>query len=367
MRQFTIMIKPASSLCNLRCRYCFYADISGRRETANYGCMSISVVRRMVKKVFCDVKPSDRVIFAFQGGEPMLAGLDFFSRFCEIAEAACKSIEIGYTIQTNGILINEKWCQFFKERNFLVGLSLDGPEEFHDQNRVNQKGDGTYHQVIHAKELLEFYQVDYNILTVLTNELAKYPEKFWKTAQNLKLSYVQFIPCLEDLGTETVHSYTLTPQRFASFYIRLFELWDRDRRKGRLISVKLFDDLLNLLVFHTCTACGITGKCSPQLVVEADGSVYPCDFYVLDQYKLGMFTEQTLEELLSSSVMKEFLQMPRKTLSLCTQCRYRYLCGGGCKRMQSEVCGTFHDLFCGYKIFLDAVLDKLISIANELN
>ena len=97
MRQFTIMIKPASSLCNLRCRYCFYADISGRRETANYGCMSISVVRRMVKNVFCDVKPSDRVIFAFQGGEPMLAGLDFFSRFCEIAEAACKSIEIGYT------------------------------------------------------------------------------------------------------------------------------------------------------------------------------------------------------------------------------------------------------------------------------
>ena len=201
-----------------------------------------------------------------------------------------------------------------------MGLSLDGPEEFHDQNRVNQKGDGTYHQVIHAKELLEFYQVDYNILTVLTNELAKYPEKFWKTAQNLKLSYVQFIPCLEDLGTETVHSYTLTPQRFASFYIRLFELWDRDRRKGRLISVKLFDDLLNLLVFHNLYGLQwrITGKCSPQLVVEADGSVYPCDFYVLDQYKLGMFTEQTLEELLSSSVMKEFFVDAKKNAKFYT-------------------------------------------------
>ena len=180
MRQFTIMIKPASSLCNLRCRYCFYADISGRRETANYGCMSISVVRRMVKNVFCDVKPSDRMIFAFQGGEPMLAGLDFFSRFCEIAEAACKSIEIGYTIQTNGILINEKCASFLKKENFLVGLSLDGPEEFHDQTGLIKKEMEHTIKVIHAKELLEFYQVDYNILTVLTNELAKYPENFGK-------------------------------------------------------------------------------------------------------------------------------------------------------------------------------------------
>nr|WP_296263430.1 SPASM domain-containing protein [uncultured Merdimonas sp.] len=367
MRQFTIMIKPASSLCNLRCGYCFYADVSSRRETAYYGQMSISVARKMIKNIFCDLKPFDRVTFAFQGGEPMLAGLDFFSEFCRMAEAARKNIEISYTIQTNGILMDENWCRFFKEKNFLVGLSLDGPEDFHDQNRIDERGEGTYQKVLHAKEMLEFYQVDYNILTVLTNELAKYPEECWENAQNLKLSYIQYVPCLEDLGSEIAHPYTLTPQRFASFYIRLFELWDRDRRKGKIISVKLFDDILNLLIFHICTACGITGKCSPQLVVESDGSVYPCDFYVLDQHKVGMFTEQTLEELLLSPAMKTFLQMPRETLSLCTQCRYRYLCGGGCKRMQPEVCGTFHDLFCGYKMFLDAVWDKLISITHELH
>lgn len=354
MRQFTVMIKPASSLCNMRCKYCFYRDVSENREVFSYGFMSKRTAKKILFHCFCGLTAGDKITFAFQGGEPMLAGLSFFKYFTSEAERARGNIETAYTIQTNGTLINEAWCEFFSKRKFLVGLSFDGSEEIHDSVRLDEKGEGTYRKILKGKELLERYQIDYNILAVLTNELAADPGGFWEEILRLNVSYVQLIPCLDELNGTGGDGYGLTPQRFASFYIALFDLWKRDWQRGKRVSVKLFDDICNLISQGICTACGMTGDCSPQIVVEADGSAYPCDFYVLDEYRLGKLTEQSLTELLSSEQMRKFLSRPDEKPGLCKTCSYRYLCGGGCRRMRKEMCGTKNGLACGYKQFLDA-------------
>lgn len=366
MRQFTVMIKPASSLCNLRCRYCFYNDVASRRKISSYGVMTLKTVTSMLSNIFCDLEARDRITFSFQGGEPLLAGIDFFEFFVRSVNSLRDDVCVEYTVQTNGTLIDETWCAFFKKYNFLVGLSMDGPKEFHDANRVDKNGKGTYQRVADAKNMLDKYGVEYNVLTVLTNELAKQPEKFWKTVRKLGISYVQLIPCLDEFEGKETHQFTLTPQRFAYFYTELFELWKRDYNRNEIVSVKLFDDILNLLVYRICTACGMTGYCSPQLVIEADGSAYPCDFYVLDEYKIGNITKQTLLKLLSSQQASDFLKRPYIQMNMCRTCRYKLICGGGCKRMYKEVCGSENSLFCGYKCFLDAKIDELCEVAEQV-
>lgn len=366
MRQFTVMIKPASSLCNMRCRYCFYSDIASRRKVSSYGIMSSETVTSMLSNIFCDLEAMDRITFAFQGGEPLLAGIEFFNFFVRSVNTLRGDVCVEYTVQTNGTLLDETWCTFFKKYNFLVGLSMDGSKEFHDANRVDKDGEGTYQRVVKTKSLLDEYGVEYNILTVLTNELAEQPEKFWKTIRELGISYVQLIPCLDEFEGKGIHPFVLTPQRFAYFYIKLFELWKRDYNNKEIVSVKLFDDLLNLLVYKICTACGIVGYCSPQLVIEADGSAYPCDFYVLDEYKIGDITNQSLLKLLSSRQASNFLKRPRMQMNMCKSCRYKLICGGGCVRMQREVCGSKHSIFCGYKCFLDAKMNELCEMAEQV-
>lgn len=366
MRQFTVMIKPASSLCNMRCRYCFYNDVASLRKVPSYGIMSLETVTSMLSNIFCDLDAKDRVTFAFQGGEPLLAGIEFFEFFVYSANTLRGDVCVEYTIQTNGTLLDETWCAFFKKYNFLVGLSMDGSKEIHDANRVDKNGEGTYRRVIKAKSLLDEYGIEYNVLAVLTNELAEKPEEFWKTIRELGISYVQLIPCLGELEGKRIQRFTLTPHRFADFYIKLFELWKQDYNRNEIVSVKLFDDILNLLVYKICTACGMTGYCSPQLVIEADGSAYPCDFYVLDEYKIGDITKQTLLELLLSRQASDFLKRPNIPMNMCKSCRYKLICGGGCKRMYKEVCGSTNSFFCGYKCFLDAKIDELCEIAEQV-
>ena len=366
MRQFTVMIKPVSSLCNMNCKYCFYNDVASKRKIPSYGLMSHKTVKKMLLNIFNDLQANDRITFAFQGGEPLMAGLDFFRFFIHCVNEMRRDTYVEYTIQTNGILLNEEWCVFLKKNNFLVGLSLDGPEEFHDINRIDKNANGTYRKVINAKRLLDKHGIEYNILAVLTKEIAKEPEKFWIHIKEQKISYVQLIPCLDELEGEKNHSFVLTPECFAYFYIHLFELWKRDYDKNEIVSVKLFDDIINLLVYEKCTACGITGHCSPQLVVEADGSVYPCDFYVLDRYKIGNITEQSMLTLLSSKVAYKFIKRPRERMDICSTCKYKFICNGGCERMEKEVCGLKNSLFCGYKCFLDSKLNELCEVAKRV-
>jgi uncharacterized protein len=343
----------------MRCRYCFYHDLGGYRQTRSYGIMTVDTMDRIIGNVYRDLNPRDEITFAFQGGEPALAGLDWFGQFTEKAAALTGEVKVHYALQTNGLLLNDAWASFLKENDFLVGLSIDGGKKFHDQNRPNAAGEGTFDACIQSKNLLEKYGVPYNILCVLTNELAADPDKAWRFIKEEKIGFIQFIPCLEGLDEQKPSAFALRPARFASFYSRLYYWWMKELEKGSYISIKLFDDTAHLFFNGIPAACGIDGRCRPQYVVEADGSTYPCDFYALDNYHTGNLRDHTLHELFDTEIMQAFLKESRNLPKLCLSCPYLNLCNGGCKRMRGVMYYGDGGTLCGYKTFLDKCLKPL--------
>ena len=365
MRQISIMLKPGSSACNLRCRYCFYADLAEKRAVPCFGTMDSECVSRILTNVRRDLQPGDQISFAFQGGEPTIVGLSWYEDFLSQAERLLPGIPLSYSLQTNGTLLNEDFAAFLKKHNFLVGLSLDGLPRYHNGARVDRNGQVTYGTVLNAVALLRKYRVEFNILCTLTAEIARHPTQIYKWIQQNDFRYLQFTPCLDELDTPGACSYALQPEKFASFYKTIFPLWYREFRSGTYRSIKLFDDLINLLAYGIPTACGIHGDCQCQLVVEADGSTYPCDFYCLDCYKLGNMQTDSFPRMMASPTAREFLQRPREDFSLCERCPHRSFCGGGCRRMQRQVYYAPGDHYCGFRDFLDDAMPLLYEIALE--
>lgn len=363
MKQLAIMIKPASSACNLRCRYCFYEDLSRIRTTSSFGVMKEDVMEGMLETIFREMVPGDRITFAFQGGEPTLAGLPWFRRFVAAVDRWDPGIRVEYALQTNGIVLDEQWCRFLAEHRFLVGLSLDLLPGDHDAVRVDPAGEGTWKRVVSALALLKAHKVEFNVLCTLTNRIARHPREVWKQIVKLDLRYVQFTPCLDRLEAKEKGTYALEPERFAQFYNGIFPLWYQDFRAGRYRSIKLIDDVVNLLAYGRATACGISGRCTGQVIIEADGSVYPCDFYCLDEYRLGNITREPLSVLLEASRTSAFLRRPHRQPALCETCPYGRFCGGGCKRMQRSMCCGPEDSYCGYQDFLNTWGRELQTIA----
>ncbi len=362
MKTVNIMLKPASSLCNMRCRYCFYCDVADSREIKSYGVMSDQTAAALVDSLAAELSVGDRVTIAFQGGEPTLAGLPFFERFVALTSAKLKA-DVSFAMQTNALVLDDAWCDFLSHNKFLVGVSFDMLPENHNDARIDTSGEGTYKRVAAAIELLRRHGVEFNVLCTLTDSLARHPLKVWNQINKLGIEYIQFTPCMGELdGAKS--PYALTPRRFASFYTALFGCWYAAYNDGDYVSVKLFDDVVNQLVLGRPTQCGMNGVCQPQLVIEADGSAFPCDFYCVDEYKLGNITTQTVSELLASEPLKAFLERPHLQPKLCGDCKYRNFCGGNCKRMQKEICCSADDSFCGYRSFLDDCGKSLSELAN---
>jgi uncharacterized protein len=325
--------------------------------------MNPDVRQAVLENIVRDLEDRDEITLAFQGGEPTLAGLAWYEDFIQAflsarLQGGKKDTVVNYALQTNGLLLDRDWGAFFHQHNFLVGISLDGPASFHNRNRLDAGGQGTHERVAWSKRLLEECGVEYNIITVLTNEMAKYPEKICRFMEDEKIRYIQFIPCLEDLNSENVSKTALRPISFANFYAVLLRWWIGNLEKGVYISVKFFDDVINLFLKGIPTACGIDGQCHAQYIVEADGSVYPCDFYVLDDYKAGNLTRQTLREIFETDTMRSFVLSPRAVPPICRACTYRNICRGGCKRMR-QVMYYGGGGICGYKTFLDRCLKSL--------
>ncbi|OUZ19285.1 radical SAM/SPASM domain-containing protein [Enterococcus cecorum] len=369
MKKISVLVKPASSVCNIRCRYCFYADVTSNREVQSFGKMKSETTELMIRNIFADLSDGDELTIGFQGGEPTLAGLSYYKHLIECVNQQTKNVNVHYAIQTNGIIINSKWCELFKQNNFLVGLSIDGTPMTHDLNRLDTKGRGTFHRVIQTKKLFDEYKIDYNILCVLTEELSKSPQEVFNFLKNEDIKYVQFIPCLDEINAVKKNSYALTPNGFSSFYRNIFNLWYDELSKGNYISIKLFDDIFNLLVRSEVNACGLIGNCSIQYVIEGDGSVYPCDFFALDEFKLGYIQDMRLKELFFSKISKKFLcsrsieALPKK----CNSCPFFNICRGGCKRMSDVIYVDNINDFCGYQSLLTLFTEKIENILRLLN
>ena len=370
MRHLSFLIKPASSLCNMRCRYCFYSDISAARETPSYGIMSLETADKILGNIFDSIDDRDEITFAFQGGEPLLAGLPWFRHFTETAASRKKSGALNYAVQTNGLLLDDAFCEFFHEHNFLTGLSIDAGRRFHDSNRLTASGGGTFAACLRAKALLEKHHAEYNILSVLTPDLAKEADRAWRFIINENIRFIQFIPCLGPLPGERADQKqasgnTLSPALFAKFYIRLLPRWMEEFEKGNYISIKFFDDAVNYFLRGKPTACGIDGLCHNQFVIEADGSVYPCDFYAVDQYRAGSLAESPLRELFFTSELRTFLSNKPELSEICAPCRFLKTCRGGCKRMQSVMYAGPGDAVCGCKLFLEKCLGPLEEVVRK--
>lgn len=362
MKYFSMLIKPASSLCNLKCKYCFYHDVASNRETYCYDVLSDETIENIVNKTVGYFKEPAQISFAFQGGEPTCAGIEVFKKFINKVNEVKKDVhDIHYSIQTNGTLINDEWIEFFKEHHFLVGISLDGYQSNHDLVREDRNNQGTYDRIMKTIEQLKKNEIDFNVLTVLTSSLSNHAKELYKFYQEQDLSYIQLIPCLSDFNHES--EYGLKPKEFFNFYNEFFDLWFEEYRKGIYRSVTFFDNIIPMFAGIPPQQCGAMGFCSMQFVAESNGDVYPCDFYVLDQYKIGNINQDTIVELAKSKITQEFIQEKRVLSNQCNSCPYNKMCRGNCKRMS----GVYFDQeYCGIKEFLEAKEKQIVAIAQTL-
>lgn len=354
-----VLIKPASGCCDMRCGYCFYRD----EENHARGVMQESTARALIKNVFAHARRG--AAFAFQGGEPTLAGLTFFERFVSMVDAANpKRLPVSYAIQTNGLSLDEPMARFFAQRGFLVGLSLDGTKELHDKYRKTVTGEGSFERVLRAEALLRAAGAEFNILTVVTKNLCRQAKKVYAYYQKQGFSFQQFILCLEPAEGPR-HGLAPTNAEYARFLIDLFDAWHADWDSGAYRSVRYFDNLVRLCLGQPAELCSLRGHCSNQLIIESDGSCYPCDFYVDEQYRLGNIAEEPIARLMESEAAKRFLREGCAAPDAeCTACRWFALCRGGCRR---ERFGGAKTAYCGaYRRFFEACGDKIAGIAAEL-
>ena len=269
MKYISFLIKPASSACDMRCSYCFYRDVADHRAHAVRERMSHKTMRALVDRAL-GLGEDAQVTFAFQGGEPTLAGLDFFREFTGYVEERRTRQSVSYALQTNGHTLTPEWAEFFREHGFLVGVSVDAYRELHDSLRKDIVLGPTHARVMESVGMLRDAGVDFNVLTVLSAQLARHPQLAFKFYKREKIDYVQFIPCLAGFDGEGAE-HALTPRALFSFYRTFFDLWLREAREGHVISVGLFDNVMQLSLGQYPQACGMLGRCAPQFVVESNG------------------------------------------------------------------------------------------------
>lgn len=331
-----VLIKPASGACNMRCRYCFYNDEMANRETGVLGMMTPETLEVVVRRM---LEASElECTFMFQGGEPTLAGLDFYRELERLVERCnTRRLRVGYAIQTNGFAINEEWAQLFARMHFLVGLSLDGDRALHDANRRTPTGHGTFDAVLRAAELFRRYGVEFNILTVVTGATARSALRLHNFFRSHGLEYQQYIPCLDPLCTAGESQPALTAEQYGTFLCRSFDAWYAELERGNYIYNRSFENWMAITLGMRPENCGMAGVCSPQYVIEADGGVYPCDFYVLDEYRLGSILTDSFEALDARRRELGFIERSAELHPDCRSCRYLALCRGGCYRERVEV------------------------------
>lgn len=361
MPPLSMMIKPASSLCNLSCEYCFYRDVSEHREHMGFGRMDKKTARILIKKSL-DFANGEQVAFAFQGGEPTLAGIEYFEYFtATVKELNTKNSPVFYSIQTNGTTINGEWASFFAAEHFLVGLSLDG--DYADNKfRKKPSGENSFYKITSAAQILKKYNADFNILTVLTGYCADNGEKIYKYFRSKGFRYLQFIPCLRPFDSTEQSELYMTAEQYGDFLIKVFNLYIKDYVRHNYMSIRQFDNWVRLYLHQPVEQCGILGHCTHQFVCEANGNIYPCDFYCTDQYLLGNVKDDELMNMVKSDTAQNFIKESLVTHpERCRNCNVYFMCrAGGCKRTQQS-----EDYCKAYKKFFNACLPLFRVFINE--
>ena len=362
----SLLIKPASAVCNVDCSYCFYLDrdadpykaLPGRR-------MTLETLERLVDTYLFYSYPNSA--FAFQGGEPTLAGLPFFEKLVEFQKRYGRSGQaVSNSIQTNGLPIDDAWCRLFKEYHWLVGISMDGPEEMHDLYRIDRQGRGTWRAVMNAIECLKKNGVELNVLCVLSRANVAKPRELYRFFRSLGIDYIQYIPLSEFDGLGQPMPFTITPEEYGRFLCDTFDLWWPDRRR---VHIRYFENIAESLAGQRPGACTMYETCDSYAVVEYNGDVYPCDFFVERDWKLGNVNLDSWAEIARRQRRRQFAANKAVPHPACQVCEYRSICHGGCPKHRHDRNRQFGDLdyFCAaYKTIFAKSVGPLKSELDRL-
>jgi uncharacterized protein len=334
---FHVMAKPTGSKCNLDCAYCFYLKKERMYPDSSFR-MSEKVMEQYIRQTI-DGHRIPNVTVAWQGGEPTLMGLDFFRRAVAVEKKYVKpGMQIENTFQTNGVLLNEEWCKFFHENNFLVGLSVDGPRHLHDAYRRDKGGAGTFDKVTRAAQLLQAHQVEFNVLCTVNAVNSLHPLEVYRFFRDeLRARYLQLIPVVErenssghQEGTR-IADRSVLPKQWGKFLIAIFDEWVR--RDVGIMFVQFFDAVLASYVRGYSTVCVLQPTCGQGVALEHNGDVYSCDHYVEPKHWLGNIQDSPIETLVSSEKQRAFGQDKSRTLpEYCRKCEFLFTCHGECPK-----------------------------------
>lgn len=344
-RPLYVMTKPAGASCNLACEYCYYLEkLQLYRHDARH-VMSDEMLERFVKQ-YIESQTMQQVLFCWHGGETLMRPLSFYEKVVRLQRQYAQGRQIDNVIQTNGTMIDDRWAQFFHDQGWLVGVSIDGPEEFHDEYRRNKAGRPSWRQVMRGINCLNKHQVEWNAMAVVNDFNADYPLDFYQFFKDIGCHYLQFTPIVErisphadgrhlasmadDAQTELAE-FSVTPEQWGHFLCTVFDQWVRNDVGSTF--VQLFDTTLANWMGMEGSLCTMARECGHAGVMEYNGDVYSCDHFVFPEYKLGNIRDNTLTEMMYSEHQRAFGQNKYRSLpQQCKSCQYLFACHGECPK-----------------------------------
>lgn len=368
--RFHMMAKPTSFRCNLKCKYCFYLekeDLLTECDTNQPEVMSDATLKRYIRD-YIESQQADTIDFSWQGGEPTLAGLDFYRKAVAYQRQYANGKTITNSFQTNAVAINRQWAEFFADNQFLIGVSIDGTPEVHDKYRISVNGKPTFERVKRAIDLLLEYKVDFNVLTVINDQNWDKGAETYQFLKSIGAKFLQFIPIIEVENSAQTSTHHYAPDRnqsltlfsvpaegYGKFMTDVFEEWLKE--DVGLVYVRMFDSMLATWLGYPATTCVQSKTCGQAMVIEANGDVYSCDHYVYPANRLGNVSQNTLTKMATGKIQQRFGQAKNTDLTeQCQSCDVYGLCYGGCpkhrlvpvdgeKYKQNYLCASYKKIF----------------------
>lgn len=383
-RPLYVMLKPVGSRCNLNCKYCYYLEKSKLYDPKGDSLMSNEILERFIEQ-YIGSQTMQQVLFTWHGGETLLRPVSFYEKALRLQRKYARGRTIDNCIQTNGTLLTDEWCRFFKRNNFLVGVSIDGPREFHDTYRRTRNGKPSFDGVMRGIELLNKHGVEWNALAVVNNLNADHPLEFYRFFKEIGCRFIQFTPIVErrlahadgrllaspSEGDERIpmEPFSVTPEQWGRFLCTLFDEWVRED-VGEYF-VQLFDSTLANWMGVPPGVCSLAPTCGHAGALEHNGDLYSCDHFVFPEYKIGNIREQSLTEMMYSKRQQSFGAAKRTGLpSQCRDCRFLFACNGECPKNRfchtekgepglNYLCRGYHEFFTHAAPYFDFMKREL--------
>ncbi|MEC4725055.1 anaerobic sulfatase maturase [Shewanella sp. D64] len=357
---FTVMAKPVSDKCNLKCSYCFYLGTAEQLNHLPTNLMTDDVLRDFTQK-YIEQSNTPTVSFVWQGGEPTLAGLDFFQKAVKFQQEFADGKTITNSLQTNGIALNRQWMTFLKEHHFLVGISIDGTQTAHDKYRISINGAPTYERVKQAIGLLNEFEIEYNALCTINSSNWNKGKTVYSNLKQMGVRFMQFIPIVVFDKKKKMAPFTVPQKGFGTFLVDVFNEWAKADINYTFIMN--FESILSSYVNKHPLICFHSQQCGSPLVIESNGDVYSCDHFVTDQFRIGNIESQGFTDMIESDKHQQF-QALRSITKECQRCEYLSLCHGGCPK--HSMLGGSNYLCPSYKMLFKHTKEPVKIIINNL-